>query len=141
MSTTSTLDYRIPFFIWMAVILSVSSIPEPTLQKVGFSVKDYLAHGVEYSILGFLSLRLVRAEGKKLPWSWLLVVLVAFCMGAVDETYQRLIPGRTPSWSDFAADLVGSLAGAWIAIVYYALTARLRTPSGGTIETDRGVDS
>ena len=125
----------------MAVILSVSSIPEPTLQKVGFSVKDYLAHGVEYSILGFLALRLIRAEGGKFPWSWLLVVLLALCMGALDETYQRLIPGRTPSWSDYASDLAGSSAGGLIAIVYYAVTERFRSSSGGVIERNRGVDS
>ncbi len=125
----------------MAVILAVSSIPEPTLQKVGFSVKDYLAHGIEYSILGFLSFRLFRAQGKTALAAWLLVILLAFFMGAVDETYQRLIPGRTASLSDYAADLAGSSAGGLIAIVYYALTQRLRVSAGAGVETDRGVDS
>lgn len=125
----------------MAVILAASSIPEPTLQKVGFSVKDYLAHGIEYSILGFLSYRLVRAQGKRPVAAWLWVVVIAFFMGAVDETYQRLIPGRTPSLTDFAADLAGSSTGGLIAIVYYALTSRLRTSASVGVESDRGVDS
>lgn len=125
----------------MGVILAVSSIPEPTLQKVGFSVKDYLAHGIEYSILGFLSFRLFRAQGKSPLRAWLWVIVVVIFMGAVDENYQRLIPGRTTSLSDYAADLVGSSAGGLIAIVYYALTDRMRARASASVETDGGVNS
>ncbi len=138
----SRLAFRLPLLVWMGVILAVSSIPGPTLQMVGFSVADSFSHGFEYAILGFLAYRLFRAEGKSRGRAWLSSVLLAALMGAVDENYQRLIPERISSWSDWAADITGGGIGGAVAIVYYVLTDRFhggvgtedpsgRSPAGG----------
>jgi VanZ family protein len=108
------------------VILAASSISGPTLQEVGLSVKDWLAHLVEYSVLGFLSYRWRRAEGHRPGTALLGSMILAAAMGAIDENYQRLIPGRITSWTDYAADLVGAGLGSGVATVYYTWTGRFR---------------
>ncbi len=115
----------------MGVILAVSSIPGPTLQMVGFSIADSFSHGFEYAILGFLAFRLFRVEGRSAASAWILGVLLAVVMGAVDESYQRLIPERVSSWSDLAADVAGGGIGGAIAMVYYLLTGRFPAESNG----------
>jgi len=115
--------------LWIAVILAVSSIPGPTLQQVSFSVRDGLAHFVEYAVLGFLSYRLLRAEGYGVAAALAGAVMVGAVMGAIDENYQRLIPGRLTTWADYAADLAGSALGSAVAALYYMVTGRFRERS------------
>jgi VanZ family protein len=115
----SKLALRLPLLLWTAVILAVSSVPGPTLLKVGFSVKDGLAHGIEYGVLGFLIYRLQRAEGRVGLAACCAAVVGGALLGGLDETYQRFIPGRVPSWTDYAADLAGSGLGGLAAAIYY----------------------
>jgi len=112
--------------LWMGVILAVSSIPGQTLDGVGFTVKDSLAHFVEYAVLGFLAFRLLRAENRGVLAALCGAALLGALMGALDENYQRLIPGRMTSWADYLADLGGALFGAGVAALYYRWTGRFR---------------
>lgn len=122
----STLHFRLPLLLWVAVILAVSSIPGPTLQGVGFTVQDSLAHLVEYAILGFLAYRLLRAEGRGVTGALLGSLILGAALGALDENYQRVIPGRMTTWADYLADLTGAALGALVAAVYYRWTGRFR---------------
>jgi len=37
-------------------------------------------------------------------------------LGGADELHQWFVPGRTSSWGDATADMIGSLLGALIAV-------------------------
>lgn len=124
-----TIQYWLPLFIWIGAILSVSSVPGPTLEKVGLSVQDGLAHGLEYAVLGFLAYRRQRLQSRSGVLAGLLLsAALGALVGAVDETYQRLIPGRFSSVSDWTADAVGAAVGGTVASVYYALSRRHAPP-------------
>ena len=127
--SSSSIQYWLPLAVWVFVILAVSSIPGPTLLKVGFSVQDSVAHGAEYSVLGFLVYRWRRALGRKPAASLLAALGVGLLLGSIDEFYQGFIPGRIPSVADLGADGLGAITGASIALVYYALLARLARTS------------
>jgi VanZ family protein len=125
--STPTIHYWLPLLIWIGAILSVSSVPGPTLDKVGFSIQDGLAHGLEYAVLGFLAYRrqvLQRRSG--IATAMLASCLLAAVVGAVDETYQLLIPGRVTDPSDWIADVSGAAVGGAVASIYYALSGRRR---------------
>ena len=55
------LRYWLPLVLWIVAILLVSSVPGPTLAKVGFGIHDKLAHFAEYSVLGWLIMLAVAA--------------------------------------------------------------------------------
>ncbi|WP_018290021.1 VanZ family protein [Verrucomicrobium sp. 3C] len=94
----------IAFLAYALLLLSLSSIPGPNLPQELGRVNDKLLHGAAYSGAGLLA-RL--ATGSMLGATAAVAIL-----GAVDENYQRLIPGRTPDPRDWAADLVGGFSGA-----------------------------
>jgi len=125
------LQYWLPLVLWVAAILGASSIPGSALARVGISIQDSLAHGVEYGVLGFLIARgEIMLRGRGVVGAWLWAALGAMALGAVDETYQRFIPGRFPAVSDWVADAVGAALGAGIALVLY-IPARRREERPG----------
>jgi hypothetical protein len=80
---------------------------------------DYVGHAV---MIGFLAFFLDGAlgfrpllPGARLPWLRLAPVLVIVVAGA-EELLQRLSPHRTCSITDFAGDVVGVFALAWLAL-------------------------
>ncbi len=115
-----TIHYWLPIVVWVGAVFSVSSIPGPTLEKVGFSIQDKLAHALVYAVLGFLVFRRQRFQ---LGWSgWraaLLAIAVAAVVGALDETYQFFVPGRFSSRWDWVADVGGAAAAGLLALIYY----------------------
>lgn len=118
-----TIHLWLPLLLWIGAIFGVSSVPGPTLQKVGFSVQDGVAHGLEYGVLGLLVFRWLRfqlASGSLRAIA--VAVLTGAVLGALDEFYQLLIPERTTAMSDWLADLTGCTAGAVIATIYYRFT-------------------
>jgi VanZ family protein len=123
-TSTPSIHFWLPLVVWVAAILCVSSIPGPTLAKVGFSVQDKVAHATEYSVLGFLACRwLLGVRVGTLP-ALLLSALMGAGVGAADESWQLLIPGRTTSIYDWTADLVGAVLGVTAATIYYVVLHR-----------------
>jgi VanZ family protein len=116
----------LPAVVWTIAILTVSSVPAPTLGPPLFPGCDKIAHFIEYSILG-IALRFWAIErgggGRRgtSGWVWERVrVRVAFLGGALvfaalDEVHQRLIPGRTMDFWDFTADACGLVVGFMVA--------------------------
>jgi len=97
----------IAFFLYALLLLSLSSIPGPKLPQEISRVNDKLLHATAYSGAGLLARRAVGST----PWAVAAVAL----LGALDENYQRLIPGRTPDPRDWAADVAGGFLGALLA--------------------------
>ncbi|MDY6827829.1 MAG: VanZ family protein [Pseudomonadota bacterium] len=86
---------------WLAVAVVVFFALAPGGPAVSASMHDKVQHVVAFAGLGALA-----TWSRALPSMWLgLAFLVA--LGGAIELLQGVTPERTPSWSDFAADLVG----------------------------------
>ncbi len=93
--------------IWLLVIFSLSSIPGKTYPQATFDY-GFIAHLIEYFVLGFL---IVRSLGK---YSFKkLVFTLVFCLlfAIFDEIYQSFIPFRDVSVLDWIFDTIGVLLG------------------------------
>jgi VanZ family protein len=112
----STIGRWWPALLWTVLIFAASSVPGSRLEDVGLSIPDKLVHGIEYAILGFLVFAAFRSSGTRVrSRAFVLALLSSAAIGAVDETYQRLISLRDPSLADWCADLIGAAVGAGLA--------------------------
>ena len=103
---------------WTVLVIGLHAIPRRTLETVGVgalsqtSGPDKLVHVVLFDALGVFWLLAVPRR----PWA---VLLACLAFGVVMELMQSaLIPGRTGSVEDFAADAIGVLVGVFSAAWY-----------------------
>jgi VanZ family protein len=87
-----------------AVILGLSSLPGDRLDVGLPSGISYVAHAIEYGVLG-AAMAWALPRGRRMLG---LAIVMCVALGAVDETYQRLTPGRDPSLLDLAVDTVSA---------------------------------
>jgi lipopolysaccharide/colanic/teichoic acid biosynthesis glycosyltransferase len=83
----------------------------PTIELVYILIRKSL-HFIEYAVLCLLLYRAMR-QGRKIRWkiswaAWAGVISVAY--GLLDESLQRLVPGRNGSLIDWAVDTAGVMA-------------------------------
>lgn len=136
-----------PFFIWICVILFLSSsqasatetsrilgpllkllfpsASEATLQTMHFYIRK-LAHLTEYAILGFFALRAFAHGGwgfarKYHVW---LTVLTILTIASIDEINQSFEPSRTSSIWDVALDFTGGTIAVMVVLFYLRLARR-----------------
>jgi VanZ family protein len=110
---------------YVGLIFFVSSRPYLRAPGPEFDMKDKLAHGSEYAILGALLARLVAGRGlRPLVISLLLVVAVGASIAAADEMFQGTVPGRQRDPADWLADVCGLTAGAATMLVLTRRTGR-----------------
>lgn len=108
-SWTETLLRILPAALYTWAIFAVSSTPSRDFP--GIVIDDRIAHFVEYALLGaFLMLALVGMQTLEIrPLARALAaILIAVCVGMLDEWNQSFIPGRDSSWKDVAFDLLGA---------------------------------
>ena len=89
----------------MLVVSSIPNFKVPGADEI-FGL-DKLAHLSEYFILAFLVFK-VRSNYK---YSTPIRLCIILFFAIIDELHQKLIPGRTAEFFDFAADTIGSLCG------------------------------
>jgi VanZ family protein len=98
--------------LYVAVIFTLSAQPylAPPFQ---FRNGDKLAHTLEYGGLAVLLVRAVRGRnGWDRPLAGgLLALVIGLAIGAGDERFQSMIPGRDCSLLDWMADAGGSILG------------------------------
>ena len=86
----------------MFFLTSFPKLPKPPSSIIGF---DKLAHFVMYLILGFLYvLKNADFAIEKLRRN---LFYIALLLPLLDEIHQIPIPGRTFSWYDIIADILG----------------------------------
>jgi VanZ family protein len=93
-----------------AVIIYLSScIDGHIVAKFTKHGMDKVAHLIEYAILTFLVIRVVRSSFPRLGalGASLFVALIVLVCAALDERHQSLVPYRNCSMSDFTADFFG----------------------------------
>ncbi len=96
-----------PPVLYLALVFLVSR--SPTVPATGIYGLDKLIHFTEFAVLGLL---LARAAGRPTSWrGWILMLVVGFISGAIDELIQSGVPGRCSSIWDFTADAAGVTAG------------------------------
>lgn len=111
----------LPPVAWAALILVLTSIPQPHLPDV--RGMDKLGHLCMYGGLGFLTVRSLAADLR--PWRLFALVLVGVsAFGAIDEWHQQFIPGRSVDVQDWFADTVGAGLGSMMSVA--ALLRRAR---------------
>jgi len=102
------LYYWCPFLLYAALILGLSSF---TLPPGPNQVSDKTLHLIEYSIFAVLLWRaLTQDDFNRFNWKRATIVaLTGALYGALDETYQSIVPGRDSSVRDWYADVAGIL--------------------------------
>lgn len=117
--------YRNGFFILLALILTVSSIPslpEPDIRTFHFEIRlDYFFHFGQYACLAFLGLGWIFKKKNTLPSGtqlllWSVILILA---GILDEFHQKMIPGRTFNPLDAIMNGSGAIAGAIFTIIFW----------------------
>jgi VanZ family protein len=97
---------------YVALIFLASSIPSLTAPGPNFAASDKVAHLIEYSLLGALLYRVGAGRLGRSRWmEFLFLVTVGASVGAFDEVYQGLVPGRSMSIYDWYADITGTALG------------------------------
>lgn len=99
------LIYTIGFYLWLCLILVVSSIPEIGSNKDIPLGTDKIAHLTEYLVLGILFILMKKSRNK--PITRVDYCLLAFPIPFLEELHQIWIPGRQFSVWDYIADWSG----------------------------------
>ena len=98
---------RLPFFLWLIVIIGATSFPLSVMPEVQVLGMDKLFHFFLFSVLvlffffGF----------EKKHWRFLFLVLL---FAVANELFQHYIPGRCVSVYDFVFNLAGLGIAFWI---------------------------
>ena len=110
-------SYRKLLIIYGILILSVSSIPGNSIPRFVLLSWDKLFHIIEYSILGFLSVRSFDSKSIK---NMINISIICLCFAVFDEIWQSFVPGRFSSALDVIADGIGIIIGIIFASRFYS---------------------
>ncbi len=115
------MGYWLPVLAYLTAVFTISAQPDlrPPLH---FTDADKLMHLGEYLVLGALLTRSLRATLRvsRPLFAGVIAIGLIVIVGAADENFQRLIPGRQCDFFDFLADLGGGIIGQFV----YGLFAR-----------------
>jgi len=101
--------FRILLILYMALILTLSSLPAEALPKTWLLNWDKLIHLIQYFILGVLAMKSLKKININ---SVILVIIFGLLFGSIDEFLQSFISGRFSSVLDVLADTIGTAIGA-----------------------------
>lgn len=104
--------------LYAAGIFYMSSGPAPENLPT-FSFFDKFLHFCAYTGFSFFVARAVSVQWQRVDrfTLWLAIVISAV-YGASDEIHQYFVPSRYAEVADWAADLVGSVVGAFLFATY-----------------------
>jgi VanZ family protein len=102
-----------PAAAYAVVIFLLSARPDPLpFLPPGIWAHDKVLHALEYALLGGLVAPALRLAGLRPAAAIAAAVVIASAYGATDEFHQSFVPGRSADVLDWAADTLGSIAGA-----------------------------
>jgi len=108
----------IPLGIYWLVLLTATSLPGPSLPPIFITFGDKIKHFGAYMILAILLAVTLRVQDKfpSLKYAYIKFTFIFIgYYGIFDEIHQIFIPGRSFDLLDYVADLLGALAGTFIA--------------------------
>lgn len=95
----------LPFACWAALVLTLTSIPNPNVPSVPGG--DKAAHAIMYGILGGLAAYALAGVRRPLLAHSVAMLGIA-ALAALDEWHQMFIPGRSADVADWVADVLGA---------------------------------
>jgi len=107
--------FWLPVALYCGALLLESSTPTASAPQL-FHHEDKLLHLGAFAVMACLFARALKGSAPALPsgtLKWITIVFVCL-FGLGEEAYQFLIPTRTPSLLDLAADFSGALLGTWV---------------------------
>ena len=101
---------RAPVVITMGVIFFLSHQSGDLFTPYHFRWADKLAHLAVYALLCLTLIYSFEDRFRRTAKGMVVGVSIIFCLiyGLSDEFHQSFIPGRSPSFSDVAADAIGA---------------------------------
>jgi hypothetical protein len=112
-----------PAAAWASFLFFLSSRPSLGVDLSGGL--DKVAHFSAYLVLGFF----LAHAAKRRDHPLLLAVALGMLYGALDEFHQSFVPGRTPAFADWIADVLGTVAG----VLLFRQWCRWRDPAVGPV--------
>ena len=114
--------------IYLVALIIVSLVPLSGVQSPGNT--DKIAHFVAYAVLGVLAYFTAGSFRKRV---YLFISVIA--LGIVLESVQYLIPGRSFSYYDMAANMAGAVFGYGISWMFIASRETPRYGGCGSPQT------
>jgi VanZ family protein len=110
--------YWLPVIAYAVLMLIISSIPF-RIRRVPFRNYDKVFHFFEYGIYAWLWYRAFKGTTSLSSRGWIAIATVLICtvFGIIDELYQVHTPYRTSDIYDLAADVSGSFAAVFLAVL------------------------
>jgi VanZ family protein len=105
--------YWLPVVLLLTAIFFLSSTPGDELHRFEFPFAHFIAHAVEYFLMGFLVCRALTADLKiKKPVLASIILVIIYAI--TDEWHQSFVPGRSPAAKDVVLDLISGAFGAFL---------------------------
>ena len=96
--------WTIAFWVWCAILFTLTSLPKVPWVGPDTLNWDKLAHAGVYAVFGVLYLHMRKRAGKRSVHELLVIMPV---VPMLDELHQLFIPGRQFSLLDWLADMIG----------------------------------
>ena len=115
----------LPLIFYCLVIFYFSSQSHFFFQPPEFFSSDKMYHFLEYTFLGILSGRVIRAYALDFRTLPPVGAVTLFCLiyGTGDEFHQWFVPGRWATMGDVLADTVGGWAGAKLYFIFFGVSS------------------
>jgi VanZ family protein len=128
------LFYQLPPWVWGLGIFVGTSLPTEFLPSFVIFGPDKLFHVSAFLVLSILIFRALSVRQKPFVTRRVVIVslIIAICFAIFDELHQYFIPGRFPDPYDIVADVLGTVLGVSLAMLY----KRIRGFKQGQIEVD-----
>lgn len=103
--------YHLPWKVLMLAIFIQSSISSIDMPDLGFSFQDKLLHFIVFGILAFLLVRSLKITKIKYFRNNYLyyAIFITGIYGIIDEIHQYFVPGRSSTFGDWLADVIGAI--------------------------------
>ncbi len=108
--------YYGPAIFIAAGIFIISSISNPSVPDLGFDWQDKIYHSLAYFVFGLSLIRAVFHYKKNYDFALRISIIFGILYGITDEIHQAFVPGRNSSIGDMAANALGVLLAAAVAV-------------------------
>ena len=111
-------SFKIILIVYLFLVLIASTIPGGAIPKINIWSFDKLLHIIEYFILAFLMINLLKTPTTR---SILVVIIIGIAYGGFNEIWQGVIAHRYASIYDAIANGIGMIIGSFVTVKFLLL--------------------